>query len=221
MKIVIVGAGSVGRYMAEQLVGDGNQVSLIDNDAKALNRADRSDLERVLGDGCELTTLERARLSDADVVAAVTGDDEDNLVVALLAKQEFAVPRVVARVNNPNNEWMFNQMWGVDVSVSTPHLLTALVEEAVSVGSFVRIMALENGKAQLAEVTLADGSPAIGRTIAGLGLPRDAAVVAIVRQGHVVTPRDDLPLRLGDEVMVLISGDGEDDVRATLVGSRR
>ena len=138
--------------------------------------------------------------------------------MALLAKQEFAVPRVVARVNNPNNEWMFNDMWGVDVSVSTPHLLTALVEEAVSVGSFVRIMGLENGKAQLAEVTLAEGSPAIGRTVHGLGLPRDAAVVAVMRQGHVVLPREDLPLQQGDEVMVLITGDGELDVRATLVG---
>jgi trk system potassium uptake protein TrkA len=218
MKIVIVGAGSVGRYMAEQLVASGNDVSLIDNDAKALNRADHPELERVLGDGCELSTLERAGLHEVDVVAAVTGDDEDNLVVALLAKQEFAVPRVVARVNNPNNEWMFNDMWGVDVSVSTPHLLTALVEEAVSVGSFVRIMGLENGKAQLAEVTLAEGSPAIGRTVHGLGLPRDAAVVAVMRQGHVVLPREDLPLQQGDEVMVLITGDGESDVRATLVG---
>lgn len=221
MRIVIIGAGSVGRYMADRLAVGGNEVSLIDSDAKALDRVGRSEVDRVLGDGCELATLERAGLDRTDVVAAVTGDDEDNLVVALLAKQEFAVPRVVARVNNPNNEWMFNDMWGVDVSVSTPHLLTALVEEAVSVGSFVRIMALENGKAQLAEVTLADGSPAVGRTISSLGLPRDTAVVAIVRQGHTVIPREDLPLQQGDEVMVLITGDGESDVRAKLVGTPR
>ena len=99
----------------------------------------------------------RPGVDKADVVAAVTGDDEDNLVISLLAKQEFGVPRVVARVNNPKNEWMFNEMWGVDVAVSTPHLLTALVEEAVSVGTLVRLLSFEGGKARLAEVTLADG----------------------------------------------------------------
>ena len=108
-------------------------------------------------DACEVGALDGAGLAEADVVAAVTGDDEDNLVISLLAKQEFGVPRVVARVNNPKNEWMFNDQWGVDVGVSTPHLITALVEEAVSVGTFIRLLSFEGGKAKLAEVTLADG----------------------------------------------------------------
>ena len=123
------------------------------------------------GDACELDTLAAAEVERADVVAAVTGDDEDNLVVSLLAKQEFGVPRVVARVNNPKNEWMFNELWGVDVAVSTPHLITALVEEAVSVGSFVRLLSFEGGKARLAEVRLAEGSPADGKEIVELGVP--------------------------------------------------
>jgi trk system potassium uptake protein TrkA len=152
------------------------------------------------------------------VVAAVTGDDEDNLVISLLCKQEFGVPRVVARVNNPNNEWMFNDMWGVDVSVSTPHLLTALVEEAVSVGSLVRLLSFEGGKARLTEVTLAAGSPALGIEIARLGLPRESTVVAVLRDAHVVVPRGDTVLRQGDEVLVLVTGDSEDDVRRLLVG---
>ena len=151
-------------------------------------------------------------------MAAVTGDDEDNLVVSLLCKQEFAVPRVLARVNNPKNEWMFNDMWGVDVSVSTPHLLTALVEEAVTVGSFVRLLSLEGGKARLAEVTLAAGSPAIAKELTALGLPRESTVVAILRDGHVVVPRGDTVLHQGDEVLVLVSGGVEDDVRRALVG---
>ena len=147
------------------------------------------------------------------MVAAVTGDDEDNLVISLLAKQEFAVPRVVARVNNPKNEWMFNEMWGVDVSVSTPHLLTALVEEAVSVGSLVRLLSFEGGRARLSEATLAADSPADGKDIAELGLPRDSTVVAIIRDG----PRDRPPRRhaccaAGDEVLVLTTPDAEDDV---------
>ena len=124
-----------------------------------------------MADACEVSELARAEVEKADVVAAVTGDDEDNLVISLLSKQEFAVPRVVARVNNPKNEWMFNDMWGVDVSVSTPHLLTALVEEAVSVGSLVRLLSFEGGRARLVEVTLAPDSPAVGKEIVTIGFP--------------------------------------------------
>ena len=116
-------------------------------------------------------------------------------MIALLAKQEFGVPRVVARVNNPNNEWMFTELWGVDVAVSTPHLLTAVVEEAVNVGSFVRLLSLEGGSARLAEVTLIATSPAIGTEIAALGLPRESTVVALIRDRHVVVPRGDTVLR--------------------------
>ena len=151
-------------------------------------------------------------------MVAVTGDDEDNLVISLLAKQEFGVPRVVARVNNPANEWMFNASWGVDVSVSTPHLLTALVEEAVSVGSLVRLLSFENDRVRLSEVTLAPDSPADGRDIKSLDLPRDSTVVAILRQDHVVVPRGDTVLSEGDEVLVLVTNDSEEEVRRVLVG---
>ena len=221
MRIVIAGAGSVGRYMASQLAKSGHQVLIIDNDAKAVNKARLDESVSVMfGDACELDTLVKARVAEADVMAAVTGDDEDNLVVSLLAKQEFGVPRVVGRVNNPNNEWMFNEMWGVDVSVSTPHLLTALVEEAVNIGSFVRILTFEHGRTQLAEVTLAEGSPAIGRQIVELNLPRETTIVAVVRDGHVVTPSPELNLHVADEVLVLIGSGGEDDVRRALCAAR-
>ena len=116
--------------------------------------------------------MAEAKLDQADVVAAVTGDDEDNLVISLLSKQEFGVPRVVARVNNPKNEWMFNEMWGVDVAVSTPHLLTALVEEAVSVGTFVRLLSFEGGKAKLCRGDARrEVEPAADHEIQELGLP--------------------------------------------------
>jgi trk system potassium uptake protein len=220
MKVVIAGAGSVGRYMAQQLAASGHEVVLVDNAPAVIERLanDGDTIVCHLGDACEMATLAAVGTAQVDVLAAVTGDDEDNLVISLLAKQEFGVPRVVARVNNPNNEWMFNDMWGVDVSVSTPHLLTGLVEEAVSVGSFVRLLSLEGGKARLAEVTLASGSPAIGLEIAGLGLPRESTVVALLRDGHVVVPRGDTVLRDRDEVLVLVTGDAEDDVRRALVG---
>jgi trk system potassium uptake protein TrkA len=222
MKVIIAGAGSVGRYMAEQLQTSGHLVTLIDNNVSLVNSSRPNDASGgvtwYLGDACEVATLEAVGVADADVVAAVTGDDEDNLVVSLLSKQEFAVPRVVARVNNPKNEWMFNDMWGVDVSVSTPHLLTGLVEEAVTVGSFVRLLSLEGGKARLAEVTLAASSPAIAKEVADLGLPREATIVAVLRDAHVVVPRGDTVLREGDEVLVLVTGGSEDDVRRVLVG---
>jgi trk system potassium uptake protein len=220
MKIVIAGAGSVGRHMAAQLQQTGHDVILVAQDAGVQERHRRA-LPAVTwadGDGCEIDTLRRTGVADADVVAAVTGDDEDNLVISLLAKQEFGVPRVVARVNNPDNEWMFNEMWGVDVSVSTPHLLTGLVEEAVNVGAFVRLLSFAQGRARLAEVTLAPGSPAVDRAISQLGLPRESTIVALLRRDQVVVPRGDTVLLGGDEVIVLVTGDAEADVRSALVG---
>ena len=221
MKAVIVGGGSVGRFIAEQLGSTGHTVTILDNTASVVNQYSKTPPMGVSwrqGDGCELGALRSAGVADCDVIAAVTGDDEDNLVVSLLSKQEFGVPRVVARVNNPNNEWMFNEMWGVDVSVSTPHLITGLVQEAVAVGSFVRLLSFEGGKAKLAEVTLAEGSPAADKEVVELGFPREATVVALLRKDRVVVPRGDTVLRVGDEVIVLVAGDSEADVRRILIG---
>jgi trk system potassium uptake protein TrkA len=220
MNIVIAGGGSVGRFIAEQLVSSGHHITIIDGDADVVSRHHDTieNVEWLKGDACDMDILRLSGLERADVMASVTGDDEDNLVVSLLAKQEFAVPRVVARVNNPKNEWMFNETWGVDVSVSTPHLITGLVQEAVSVGSFVRLLSFEGGRAKLAEVTLAEGSPAADKEIAELGFPRDTTVVAILREEKVVVPRGDTILRVGDEVLVLVTSESEDAVRSLLVG---
>lgn len=219
MKIIILGAGSVGRYMATQLDASGHTVVIVDNDASAVARVTNSaGVTAVFGDACEIDVLRNAGAPEADVVAAVTGDDEDNLVISLLAKQEFGVPRVVARVNNPNNEWMYNDMWGVDVAVSTPHLLTGLVEEAVNEGSLVRLMSFSNGTAGLSEVTLAVGSPAINSTIGGLSLPREALVVAVLREGRIVAPAPDTVLHAHDEVMVLSNGSCDEEIRTALIG---
>ena len=149
MRVVIAGGGSVGRFIAEQLHEGGHDVLIIDNDPAVVRSAERSGepagVPWLQADACEASRLAEAQVDKADVVAAVTGDDEDNLVISLLAKQEFGVPRVVARVNNPKNEWMFNEMWGVDVAVSTPHLITALVQEAVS-RRLVRAPAVVRGR---------------------------------------------------------------------------
>lgn len=219
MKVVIAGAGSVGRYMARQLSASGHEVTIIEQSKSVVARHDDTeDFTWVTGDACEVGTLAQAGVADADVLASVTGDDEDNLVISLLAKQEFAVPRVLARVNHPKNEWMFNEMWGVDVSVSTPHLLTSLVEEAVNIGQLVTLLSLEQGRTRLCEVTLAGTSPAVGRAIAALSLPREATIVAVVRDGHVVVPDPELVLREMDEVVVLVAAEFESEVRKVLVG---
>jgi trk system potassium uptake protein TrkA len=222
MRVTIAGGGSVGRFIAEQLAAAEHDVTIIDSDPDVVTRyepaGEPKGVSWVQGDACEISQLGSAGVESADVVAAVTGDDEDNLVISLLAKQEFGVPRVVARVNNPKNEWMFNEMWGVDVAVSTPHLLTGLVQEAVTVGSFVRLLSFEGGRARLAEVTLAASSPAKDREIAELRLPRDSTVVAVIRRDHIVVPRGDTLLREGDEVLVLVTEESEPDVRTILTG---
>ena len=152
------------------------------------------------------------------MVVAATGDDEDNLVISLLSKQEFAVPRVIARVNHPKNHWLFNESWGVDLSVSTPHLITALVDEAVSVGRLVRLFQLEGGQVRLVEVTLAEDAPVAGQPIRDLQVPRDATLVAIVRDDHVLFARGDTVLYPGDEVLALVTTESEESVRRLLTG---
>jgi trk system potassium uptake protein len=219
VRVAICGGGSVGTTIARDLNGSGHDVLVIDKDPDLVERR-RSELDVnwILADACEVSSLDAAGLATVDVVVAATGDDEDNLVISLLAKQEFAVPRVVARVNHSKNQWLFNEGWGVDISVSTPGLITAIVEEAVSVGSLVRLLNFEGGGTHLVEVTLAPESPAVGRTLAALELPREAAVVAIVREEHLVVPRAEVGLHDGDEVLVLVTVGAESEVRRVLVG---
>src|ERR1700733_44000 len=218
MKVAIAGAGSVGTAIAADLRKGGHDVLIIEQNPDLVARI-RGDLDItwVVGDACEVSALDAAGLATVDVVVAATGDDEDNLVISLLAKQEFAVPRVVVRVNHPKNQWLFNESWGVDVSVSTPQLLTALVEEAVSVGALVRLLQFQGGAAHLVEITLAEDSPANGIALADLDFPRDGVVVAVVRADRLIVPRGDTVLQSGDEVLVLVTADAEDAVQAFLM----
>jgi trk system potassium uptake protein TrkA len=219
MRVAIAGAGNVGLFIANDLINAGHEVQLIEQNPAIVEKADASDrIEWLLADACEVSSLRQAALERCDVVVAATGDDEDNLVISLLAKQEFGVPRIVARVNHPENEWLFNENWGVDVAVSTPHLITALVEEAVSVGRLVRILQFEGGNVQLVEVTLAENAPVIDRAIKDLDIPRDATFVAVVRGEHVVMPRGDTVFEAGDEVLAMVTADSQDDVRRILTG---
>jgi trk system potassium uptake protein TrkA len=218
MKVAIAGAGSVGTAIARDLHAHGHEVLVFEQDPEIVERLCKTlDVKWIAADACEVASLDAAGMATVDVVVAATGDDEDNLVISLLAKQEFAVPRVVARVNHPKNQWLFNESWGVDVSVSTPQLLTALVEEAVSVGSLVRLLQFQGGAAHLVEITLAEDSPANDIALADLNFPRDATVVAVVRSDRLIVPKGNTVLQSGDEVLALVTADAEDDVHAALI----
>jgi trk system potassium uptake protein TrkA len=219
MRVAIAGAGNVGRSIAAELIDNGNQVMLIERSPRMM-RPDRvPDAEWVLADACELASLQAARLETCDVVVAATGDDKVNLVLSLLAKTEFAVPRVVARVNRAENEWLFTDQWGVDVSVSKPRLMAALVEEAVTVGDLVRLMTFRQSEANLVEITLPETGPYVGRAVRDVPLPHDCALVAILRGKRVLVPSPDDPLEAGDELVFVVSADMEETVRQVILGT--
>jgi trk system potassium uptake protein TrkA len=205
MRVAIAGAGAVGRSVARELIGNGHRVLLIDKDPNALKPERVPDAEWLLADACELSSLEEAKLESCDVVIAATGDDKVNLVTSLLAKTEFAVPRTVARVNHPNNEWLFSEAWGVDVNVSTPRIMSALVEEAVTVGDLVRLFTFRQGNANLVELTLGEDSPYVGKPVGLIPWPENCSLVTILRDGQVYTPDGEQPIEAGDELLFVAS----------------
>ncbi|KZF05362.1 MAG: TrkA family potassium uptake protein [Rhodococcus sp. (in: high G+C Gram-positive bacteria)] len=216
MRVAIAGAGAVGRSIARELIRNDHSVMLLERKLDHVDRDAIPEAEWILADACELSLLEASNLETYDVVIAATGDDKANLVLSLLAKTEFGVNRVVARVNDPRNEWLFDLSWGVDVAVSTPRMLASLVEEAVSVGDLVHLMTFRKGGANLVEVTLPENTPLAGKPVRKLSLPRDAALVTILRGGRVIVPQQDDPLEGGDELLFVASVEVEGELRAAV-----
>ncbi len=221
MRVVIAGAGSVGRSIARELLHNTHEVLLIDRDADDAQASLVPDATWLLADACEISSLEEARLDQCDVVVAATGDDKANLVVSLLAKTEFGVPRTVARVSNPKNEWMFDESWGVDVAVSTPRLMTALVEEAVSIGDLVRVFEFRQAKASMVELTLPANSPYAGRRIGDVTWPIDTVLVGIIREDRPIAPTRDDALEAHDELLFLTNNETEDELEDMLSPGHR
>ena len=215
MKIAIAGAGKVGLSLAEELAHNGHDVMLIDRDAK-VTAIRVAGVTTVRADACEVESLSQVHLETCAVVIAATGDDKANLVISLLAKTEFAVPRVVARVNHPDNEWLFDDRWGVDVAVSTPRMLSALVEEAVTAGDLVELMSLRKGSAALMEFTLTAENSIVGRSVASMSWPVDTVLACILRDQNVITPTGDEPLEVGDELIFVVGHDQQADLLAIL-----
>jgi trk system potassium uptake protein TrkA len=203
MRVVIAGAGSVGRSIARELLAHDHEVVLVDRSPAAMRVAQVPEADWLLADACELPTLETAQVAEADVVVGATGDDKANLVFSLLCKTEFGVPRTVARVNNPKNEWMFDASWGVDVAVSTPRIMTAMVEEAVAVGDLVRIFTFHQSGADILELTLPETSPLVGTRVGAVQWPADTVLAAIVRGTSPIAPSVDDTLEAGDELLIV------------------
>lgn len=216
MRVVIAGAGSVGRSIARELLANGHEVLLVDKSPSAMKHDSVPRADWLLADACEIDSLNEAGLETTDVVVAATGDDKANLVLSLLAKTEYGVPRTVARVNNPKNEWMFGEAWGVDVSVSTPRLMTALVEEAVTVGDLVRLFTLQQGQASMVEFTLPEDSPLIGTRVGDVVWPPDTVLTAIIRDLRPIAPSVDDVLEGRDELVFIAAMDSEEPLRVML-----
>ena len=216
MRVAIAGAGAVGRSVATELVENGHHVLLIDKSPASIRSEAVPGAQWLLADACELSSLEEARLETCDVVISATGDDKANLVISLLAKTEFAVPRTVGRVNHPSNEWLFGESWGVDVAVSTPRLMAALVEEAVAIGDLVRLFTFRQSNTNLVELTMPEDSPLVGTRVADVPWPSDVLLVAILRDTSILSPDRDRALEAGDQLLFVTQTDAEGELAALL-----
>lgn len=218
MRVAVAGAGAVGRSLAQALVAATHQVLLIERARPAYRPDLVPGADWMLADACEMGALQAAGIDTCDVVMAAAGDDKVNLVFSLLAKTEFGVPRVVARVNEAGNHWLFGESWGVDIAVSTPGALVAAVGEAVTVADIVRLMTLQQGSSTIVEITLPQDTALAGRALRELTLPSDAAILRVLRETTVITPDPDLLLQPGDAVMVVATAAAEPHVRAVIAG---
>lgn len=227
MRIAIAGAGAVGRSVAQELVEYGHKVLIIEKDFARYVPATVPGAEWFLADACEVSSLEEAEMHICDVAIAATGDDKSNLAMAFLAKTEFGISRVVARINDSRNDWLFTEAWGVDVAVSTPMALVAAVEGAIDVGHLIRLMdlgrgtraGLGQGPVNVAKLTLPADSPLEGIRVSELAMPNNSALVTVLRGNQLIIPGPHDVLRAGDELLFVSASAVEGRIRAMVQGS--
>ena len=209
MQILIVGAGKVGSHLAGILEAQGHRVTVIEANEHIVARvqAELKLVSVILGDGCNPSVLRDAGVTAMDAVVATTGDDEDNLVVAKLAKHEYRVGRVIARVNNPKNEWLFTPRMGVDIAISHAAMLARLIHEELSLGDMIPLLKLAGGKVTLAELEARSDSGVVGRRIDAITLPDECVLVALLRDGDVIIPRGETIIRAGDHALAVVRTD--------------
>jgi trk system potassium uptake protein TrkA len=214
--IIIAGGGKVGSHLARILLAEGHEVKVIDQRPEILARL-RHELPAasvVEGDPSAPEVLEAAGIQRARVVAAVTAEDDANLVITTLARFEFGVPRVIARVNDPANAWMFNAEMGVDVGLNQADILAKLIAEEMSLGDMMTLLKLRRGEFSLVEEKLPPGSPMLAAPLRDLALPATSVIAAVIRHGKVLVPRGDLRFEVGDEVLAVVDNGSRHALRA-------
>ncbi|MBB2989358.1 trk system potassium uptake protein TrkA [Mycolicibacterium iranicum] len=229
MRIAIAGAGAVGRSVAQELVEYGHKVLLIEKEFPRYEPSTVPGAEWLWADACEVSSLEEAEMQICDVAIAATGDDKANLAMAFLAKTEFGIDRVVARINDARNEWLFTEAWGIDVAVSTPMALVTAVEGAIDVGHLVRLMALGRDSrgdlgqraTNVAKFTLPADSALVGQCVRDLAMPQDSALVTLLRGNRLLVPGLDDVLLAGDEMLFVSASGVEERIREMVQGTRR
>ncbi|WP_327312692.1 potassium channel family protein [Streptomyces sp. NBC_01235] len=215
MNVIIAGAGRLGTQIAQVLAAAHNEVTLIDvDDDRVAELEGRVPVRLVAGDACEPTLLEHAGALTADLVIATTGDDEDNLVISLLAKRQFSVPRVAARFNDADNAWLFDGRWGVDVAVPAATPLISLIEEATGATDTVALLRLSKAGVDVIETAITPQSKAAGRALGDVALPEGTVVATIVRDGQPTVPDPAVRLRPGDEILLVSHNATEQEIHA-------
>lgn len=219
MLAVIVGGGRGGSYLAQDLQSQGYQVKVVDRRPDVVAKLRQEiDGEVICGEGCSPQVLEQVGVAKADLVVAVLHDDEDNLVVCRMAKHHFHVRRVIARVSNPRNQWLYTKAWGVDVAISQVHLTVKVIEEEIGLGELVTLLKLNRGEAALVEICLPESSPCRGKAIRDLNLPADTVIASVIRGGKLLVPRGDTQLESGDEILAISTVAAEQALKDILVG---
>jgi trk system potassium uptake protein TrkA len=206
MFVIIAGGGKTGSYLTELLLKEKHQVKVIEDRPDVIERL-KQELppEAVIeGDGSSPSVLEAAGIAHANVLAAVTGEDEANLVIAMLARFEFRVPRIIARVNNPKNAWMFTPEMGIDVALNQPDMMAHLIAEEMSLGDMMTLLKLRKGQYALVEEKVHPSALAVGKAIRELMLPPECILAAVIRKGNLIIPRGDVVLQPADEVLAVV-----------------
>lgn len=217
MRIIVLGGGMVGLHMLASLKDDHDVIVVEKRRDRVEELQEKFPGANILhGDACEPSVLDAARVAGADVVAAVTGDDEDNLVISYLSKFEYGVPMVFARVNNPKNEWLFTADWGVDEAVCSASIIVQLVREELTLGEMVTLLKLRRERLVLEEVQLEEGSPVVGKAIKDMSLPEQTLVATVLRESSNLIPRGDLTFMAGDKVLFITDPDKVDELRRLL-----
>ena len=214
MYVIVVGAGKVGYYLTKRLLNEGHEVLLMEKDRRraAMLVEELGDIA-MQGDGCEIRVMAEAGFGRADTIVAVTGDDEDNLVVCQMAKRQFTVPRTIARVNNPINEELFSKL-GIDITVSSTALIYNMIDQQIEPGQIIPLGALRKGNIEIVTINISENSPVLNRPVREIGLPGRSLIISVIRDENAILPQADTVFKAGDSVIALVSTQDESSLRS-------